>query len=762
MKIDLGDYKYEEKTKSKIAEKRVKKARTKKKEALYQPTWEEVWYTGYGKKKGIFKTKISKLDKERLEIVKLAIEQNEIGTGVETLKKFSKSHALSLYKLLIEQRKEQIIKKMIDEKPDNYHLILQFQEFDHLLELLKSEMIIGLDTETTGLDYDKDFIVGLSMTLPTADYHCYIPLRHFVPEKQLPSDYVFSRLKSFLESEKLQKVLHNAKFDTHMFYKEGILLHGLKMDTQEAMKILNENEQSFALKNLATKYGKYFGFEDKSMTYEELFGAGGFEFTPLDIATVYACKDTHLCYRLYEWIDSQFERLPKLKHIYYDIENPLIEVSFEMEKNGWAIDLEFAEKYKKQLKKELTDMNKKLKEVFGDINLNSPIQLAHYLFDIKGLTDISGKRSVNKDVIKALADKSEDVGLLLKYRDKKKLLSTYIDPLPHKIWKRDGRLHGQFHGLGTKTGRYSSSDPNLQNIPPEARPMFVAPEGKILIGEDLSQIEPRMLAYLSKDTHFQDPYLNDGDLYATLASKTLKLDMEYCLDGAYDPTHTFKPRKRMKTGLLATMYGTSDYTLSKQLGISKEEAHQFITDFLDSYPDTRDYIQSIKNFADENGYVETYIGRKRRFPGHVEIAKHYKAVCTEIEKKLGYIPQNIWKEKKLPYRLKQAYWKWAKDYNRAERQAVNAVIQGSAADYLKIAMIRTYKYLKSLGEEYKLVGQVHDELLMEVPETISKETIMELNRIITNIEWFKFPIKVDMVAMYKWGEEIDIDEWLCY
>ena len=459
MKLNLSNPEYESKAKDKLANSRVKKAREKKKQAMYQPTWEEVWYTGYGKKKGIFQTKLSALDKKRLEVVKLAIDQEEIGTGVESLKKFSKSHALALYKQLIEQRKKQIITKMIAEKPDNYHLILQFEEFNKVLELLKGETVIGLDTETTGLNYDKDYIVGISMTLPNADYHCYIPLRHVVKEKQLPAKYVFSELKHFLENESLGKVLHNAKFDFHMFYKEGIFVKGLKMDTQEAMKILNENEQSFALKNLATKYGKYFGFEDKSMTYEELFGAGGFEETPLDIGSVYACKDTHLCYKFYKWLDSQFERLPKLKHIYYDIENPLIYVSFDMEKNGWEVDLHFAEEYKKQLTKELADMDMKLKEVFGDTNLNSPAQLAHFLFDVKGLTDISGKRSVKKEVIKALADESEDVGLLLKYRDKKKLLSTYIEPLPHKIWKRDNRLHGQFHQLGTKTGRYSSSDP---------------------------------------------------------------------------------------------------------------------------------------------------------------------------------------------------------------------------------------------------------------------------------------------------------------
>lgn len=760
LKMDLGNMSYEENAKDKLAKSRVKKAKTKKKEAQYQPAWDEVWYSGYGKKKGIFQTKISELDKKRLEDVKLAVEQGEIETGVESLKKFSKSHALGLYKQLIEQRKEQIIIKMIAEKPDNYHLLNNTGDFEEMLLKLSNEEIIGLDTETTGLDYDKDYIVGISLTLPKADYHCYIPIRHKIPDKQLSPDYVFLKLKSYLEYPELGKVLHNAKFDFHMFWREGIYVKGLIMDTQEAMKILNENEQSFALKNLATKYGKYFGFEDKSMTYEELFGKGGFENTPLDIGTVYACKDTHLCYKFYKWIDTQFDRLPKLKKLYYEIENPLIYVSFDMERNGWEADLDFAENYKRELQEEIAELEQELQQTFGDINLNSPAQLSHFLYDIKKLPDVSRKKSVDADTIKKLAEQSEEVGLLLKYREKVKLLGTYIEPLPQKIWHRDNRLHGNFNQSGTKTGRYSSNNPNLQNIPPEARPMFVAPAGKILLGKDLSQIEPRCLAYMSGDKHFQDPYINGGDLYSSLASKTLKLDLEYCLDGVYDPTHTFKPRKRMKTGLLATMYGTSNYTLSKQLGISVDEAEQFIEDFLDTYPDTRDFIQSIKDFVDENEYVETYIGRKRRFPNHKKIAQHYKEVCREIKRKLGYIPKNIWAEKKLPRNLKVSFWKWAKDYNRVLRQAVNAVIQGSSADYIKIVMLRVNTYLKTLGEDYKLLGTVHDEILIEVPDTITPEIIAELDKIMTNIEWFKFPVKTDTVAMYKWGVEIPVNDWL--
>ncbi|OAA90886.1 DNA polymerase [Clostridium ljungdahlii] len=625
---------------------------------------------------------------------------------------------------------------------------------------MKKEKIIGLDTETTGLDYDKDHIVGISMTLPKADYHCYIPVGHVTGEKQLSPEYVFSSLNKYLENEKLGKVLHNAKFDFHMFYKEGIYVKGLIMDTIIAMKILNENELTYALKNLATKYGKYFGFEDKSMTYEELFGKGGFERTPFDIATVYACKDTHLCYRFYKWIDTQFDRLPKIKKIYYEIENPLLIVSFDMEKNGFEMNLDFAQKYKRNLTVEIIQLEKKLYKIFGEINLNSPTQLGKVIYDQMKLPDISKTRSVDAETIKKLADHSSDIKALLDYRNKKKLLGTYIEPLPQKIWKRDNRLHGNFNQNGTKTGRYSSNDPNLQNIPPEARPMFVAPKGKVIIGKDLSQIEPRCLAYMSGDEHFQHPYLHGGDLYSSLASKTLKLDMKYCLDGAYDPTHTFKPRKRMKTGLLAVMYGTSIFTLSQQLGITLEEAKQFIEDFLNTYPTARDYIQSIKDFVDENEYVETYLGRKRRFIGHKKVAQQYKAVCKHIIDVLGYMPTNIWQEKKLSRHIKNTYWKYAKDYGRVTRQAVNAVIQGSSADYIKIVMLRVNNYLKILGEEYKLLGIIHDEILMEVPDIVAPEVIAELDRIMTSIEWFKFPIKTDTVIMYQWGNEINVSKWL--
>ena len=749
--------------KEKVKAERVAVAKEKKAKAVYQPTWDEIWYDGYGKKKGIFQTKVSTLDRERLEEVKTAIDTDELGMHCESMKKFSKSHALNLYKMLQESRKEGIIAEMIAHTPKNYKLITNVFDLMNLKNDLKRETETGLDTETNGLDYDIHHIVGLSITLPLADYHVYIPVRHEQEGSviQLPPAMVFEALKDYLEDASIGKVLHNAKFDFHMFYREGIYVKGLLMDTMIAMKILNENEMSYALKNIATKYGKYFGFEDKSSTYEDLFGKCGFENTPFDIGLVYACKDTHLCYKLYKWIDEYFTKMPELGHIYYDIELPNTITAFDMEKNGLLVDLKFNEEYTAILKVKVQGLADKLAELFGDININSNDQLGKVLYDDWKLEDISRKRSVDADTIKYLAQDNENLKLLLEYRELNKLLTTYFETLPDKVWKRDGRLHGQFNQVGTATGRYSANNPNMQNIPPEARPMFVAPAGKVIMGKDLSQIEPRCLAYMSKDKEFQKSYYAGTDLYSTLASKVFMIDMEYCLDGAYDPTHTFKPRKRMKTALLAVMYGTSTYTLSKSLDISQEEAEQFIEDFLSNYPECRDYIQGIKDFVDKNEYVLTYEGRKRRFPHHKEVAVKYKLAVEEIKKFTddGKVPSNIW-QSKLPYKLKQSYWAVAKLYGRVARQAVNAVIQGSSADYIKQVMLRVNDYLKSLGDEYKMVATIHDEILIEVPDTISKETIAELDRIMTSIEWFDFPIKTDTVVMYAWGQEIAVGDWL--
>lgn len=758
-----------ENEKEKQAEIRVKEAKKKKALAKYEPTWDEVWVTGYTThtgsiKRGILQTKITDTDKQRLMAVKEAIESGELASGVDSLRNFTKTKALGLWTALREIRRESIIKQMVAEKPENYILVNTKESFMDILCKLASEKIIAVDTETTGVEvFGKDVIVGISLTLPEADVHCYIPVRHnreTVEGEQLPPWYIFQELKCHLECKHLKKVMHNSKFDVHMLRKEGIEVQGLWCDTMVAMHLLNENEPSFALKNLATKYGRYFGFEDKSMTYEELFGKGGFENTPLDIGTVYACKDTHLTYKFYTWIMQQFDRLPQLKELYFNIELPITNICIAMEKKGFLIDLEFAEQYKIELQKEVVELDARIKEGFGDININSNQQLQKVIYEGWGVPD-EYKGSVDASTLKNILQKHVDIEEvsyikdLLKYRELNKLLTTYIEPLPQKI-SSDGRLHGSFNQSATVTGRFASNNPNLQNLPYPARQMFIAPKDKIIIGSDYSQIEPRFLSHISQDKDFMGAYIEGRDLYSEIASKTFKQPIEECGDGSVW-------RKKAKVVLLGTMYGISSLSLAEQFNLSKEEAEQIYTDFYDSYPTMKQWFESTNAHADEFGFVQTAMGRKRRFLGHTEVAKKFKVIHGKVARKLKKEKFNIWEEyrnKKVTYSEAKAYQEVAGEYNRVARQSINAVIQGSSADIMKKAMVDIYNHLKTKGDDWNILATIHDEVLIEIPATATPEEILEIAEIQRKAVPLTVPMKCDVEVSAVWGKGVSFQEWV--
>ncbi|MDR7207621.1 DNA polymerase [Priestia megaterium] len=748
--------------KEKIA--RVKEAERKKALKEYQPTDDELWYTGYDthtgrRKAGIFQTKISDADLRKLEAVKQAIDSGELGKGVDDMKKFTKSHALRLYQVLLKIRRESMIKHMIETKPDNYILVQTPGQLTKVCSQLDREArargIISLDTETTGLnihgiggeEYSK--IVGFVITIPSYDVNYYIPFGHITGEMMLPEHIVVPALKPFLEAEGLKKVLHNAKYDIHMMRNHGIEMGGFYFDTMVAMSLLNENEMSFALKNLANRYGRFFGYEDSSSTYEELFGKGGFEGTPLDIGTVYACKDGHLTWMFYQFIMEQFEKQPELKDYYFNIEQPITLVSCEMEKNGFLIDMDYAEKYADELQKDVDKLEEELKKYFGDINVNSPKQLSETLYDKLGLPDLSKKRSTDANTLKKLARENEGCKVLLEYRDLNKLLSTYVIPLPQKVDK-NGRLHGQFKQSGTVTGRFSSSEPNLQNLPKKARKLIKAGDGKLIIGIDFSQIEPRVLASMSKDEVFKVPYATGQDLYSSIGSRVFNKPLEECGDGSPE-------RKASKVILLGVMYGMSPKALADMLKIPQYEAESFITDFFNSYDGVSDFVALQSKLADRQGFVKTLFGRKRRFIGHQQVAEAYYRMCTKIEAKYGEVPTDIWGSD-MDYKDKASFWKVAKPYGVVKRQSVNAVIQGTAAEIMKIAMIKLWRHCLKMG--YKMLATVHDEILIEVPENITLEEVNALEEIMCNaVSLDGVPIKVDTAMMKVWGEETGKNEW---
>ncbi|MBC9785919.1 DNA polymerase I [Heliobacterium chlorum] len=688
-------------------------------------------------------------DQARLLDVKKAIEQGEIGTGLDNNKTLTKTKALDLYRALMGQRKTGILRDMVAKTPANYLLVQTVTQLRQLVDDLEKEAFVALDTETTGLNVYQDEIVGLSISLPTTDYHVYIPVAHKTG-KQLKRELVLEALRPMLEDPKIGKVLHNAKFDIHMLIRHGVRMRGLLHDTRIAMALLNENEPSYALKNLATKYGKYFGFQEESHTFEELFGKTRFDNVALDVALVYAAKDTHVTLGLYKWQMEHLQKRSKLQQLHRDMENALVDVCVDMEQTGLLIDRTYAAEYGEELRTEIAEAEAQLQEAFGDINFNSPAQLAKVLYDHLKLPD-NNKRSTDVKTLKALQGEHDGIKALLDYRGLTKLLGTYVDALPEKI-QTDGRLHGSFNQVQTVTGRFSSNDPNLQNLPPKARKLVIAPEGMLILGSDFSQIEPRILAHLSGDEHFREPYLLGQDLYSTLASQVFKVPIEECGDGT-----TY--RKKMKIGLLAVMYGTSMFTLSQQLGISVEEAQRFIRDFFTTYPGVHAFILSVHDFVKKNEYVETIDGRKRRFPGHREQAKAYDALARKICSitMTDEVPSNFWKIQEIPRSLKEEYQKVKGPVESVRRQSVNAIIQGTAADIMKKALLQVHAYCK--GKGWNLFATVHDEALMLVSEQITPVEVQELETCMLSALALDVPMKVDTELMYRWGEGVKKAEW---
>lgn len=742
MTLDMKELKLEE---DPAKTTRAKAAQRKKQEAKAEPTWEEAWAKVFG---------LKSTDQKKAIEVKEAAEAGELSLGIPSLKKLSWKTVSDLWKALQKIRKSEKLAEMVKHTPKNYKLIQTVEDLDKLFADLKKEPVIAFDTETTGVDVYTDELVGMSFTLPLADYHVYIPVAHNTTLPQLRRLHVLNRLRKVLESPTPRKVAHNARFDIHMLIRYGIRLGGMAHDTMIAQRVLNENEDSVALKYLGTRYGKYFGFEEPSAPFEELFGKDGkFAEVPLDAALVYAAKDTHLTWNLYQWQKEHMKKVGFLDRLYREIENPLIDVVVEMEQTGFLVDLEFAKVYGEELAVEIAGIEAELNEAFGEVNFNSPIQLAVKLYDELQLPDPKGNRSTDVKTLKKLKGLHKGIEPLLKYRELTKLKGTYVDALPGLV-KKDGRIHGSFNQLSTVTGRFSSNNPNLQNLPPRARKLIIAPEGFCLLGSDFSQIEPRVLAHMSGDKHFQEPYLIGQDLYSTLASRVFKVPIDECGDGTIW-------RKKMKVGLLAVMYGTSMWTLSDQLGITVEEAEQFIFDFYEAYPEVHEFIRETWEFVKNNEYVLTMYHRKRRFPGHGPKARLYDSLAAEICKLTNTktVPLDFWDKEKynIPYKLKRQFQDIKGEVERVRRMAVNARIQGSAADIMKLALINLYRLCRERG--WRVTGTVHDEALVLVPNTITLEEVREIEACMVRAANLEVPVKVDTELMTRWGEGQKKGEW---
>ena len=731
-------------------EDRVKAAKAKKKEAGYCPTIEEVFITGWTNARGTKKVAIkdrknSDADKEKIKAVYDALKNSVLGLDGINTKDISKTTVINvLYPRLVAIKKEEMIRHLVENAPTNYHNVTTIADLLNMAGVIAGEKAIAVDTETTGVTHD-DVIVGYSVTCPIADMHFYVPFRHQTGEQMIDEYDAMTAIKPFLEDSRILKVLHNVKFDHEKFLFDKYSINMVNyVDTMILMYVLNENEESYALKKLATKYGKHFGFNDKSDTYEELFGKGGFENTPLNVAYIYACKDTHLTWSLYQWQLEHLKKQPKLWHIAFDIEMPLIPVLLKMHYRGFNLDMEYAEKYLLELQEQINKMEEELAEYFPDINLNSNQQLAEYLYGTLKLPD-NHNGSVDKDALKELADEYEGVKILLEYRKLTKLKSTYIEPLPQKVWD-DGCLHGEINQMGTKTGRLASENPNLQNIPPAARKIFVAPEGKLYMSCDFSKMEIFIACELSGDPNLYDALHSGADVYSVIASKSYGLPIEQCGDGTVY-------RKHAKTALLGCMYGALPFTIAKQVGVSVEEGKEILDNFFNGNPVLTAQIHKCHDLVAAQGYVETLQGRKRRFPEIPAKVKLLKKLDQMIYQKTGKTGtqwdaelDGIYKAKKIPYDLRSNWYSLNKEIQRAFRQSFNATDQGSGGDICKIALINLDKYFTELNKNlppekhYHIISTIHDEQLMEVPNDIPQEVIDHIDYIMCHT----MPLNVTM------------------
>lgn len=713
MKLNLNLKMQDNSTAVATVERKVVKA---KKEVL---SFEDAW-------KEIIAKKNSEADLVKLREIYKAMKEGRIGRepGKES-KTLTKAEALRQWKVLQEMERGAKLEAMVQNTPDNFILVQTMEQLEEMERVLHGEDIIAVDTETTGVDVYVDKMVGMSFTAPKSGLNYYVPIRHVTGETQLSPEVVLPRVKGIMEAEDIDKVFHNAIFDLHIFAGEDIDVKGKVHDTLVIAHLMNENEPTYRLKELAPKYLKC-----EADTFDALFGKNClFSTVELKYANYYACKDTKLTLDLYNFYMKYLNSpaLEKLKSVYENIEQPLIKEVFYMERVGFCIDMEEVERQKVELTQRKEQLEVLLETHFGNINFNSVQQLSRVLYQEKKLHLLKEippnfKQSTDGKTLKVLAKYDEGCKLLVEYKDIVKHLSSFVEKIPEMI-KPDGRIHGSFKQTGTVTGRFSSVNPNMQQQPGEARKMFIAPEGHLILGADFSAQEPRMLAHFTQDPTLLDIYREGKDLYSTYASIHYKRPYEEVYKNP-DGSDT-KERKAFKVVILAIMYGMTEKSLADTLKINELEAKTLIDSFYKGSPRVAKWIEHNKETARKTGYVETLFGRKRRLSD---------AKSTD---------------------------KWER--MRAERQTTNARIQGSSADQTKLVMIKAGKTLREMskpGREFSLLATIHDEVLFLVPEDVTKDEVKVIESLMVDtVKLNNVPSKTDIELGKCWGNLTSVHEW---
>lgn len=658
---------------------------------------------------------------EKLRAVKAAMDAGELGREPESAsKKFSKAEALRLYEVVAKRQRAGKIKALVESTPENYRLVLSLPALDAMIKKASTEPIIAVDTETTGLDVYVDVIVGVSVTVPSEDVHYYVPVTPTEDKRAMPSETVLNAIKPLMESADVGKVFHNAIFDMGMFERHGVMTKGLRWDTQTAMHLLNENEPSYQLKDLVTKY-----LREPSDTFAELFGKNAkFAEIPLDVALVYGAKDTDLTWRLYKFQLHHLQKTPTILQYLEEVEIPLIEAIYDMERTGFVIDTEYAKTYGAEMKAEIDALEKSLLAQLGDINLNSHVQLKPALEALifESLPNLDAKKT-----LKPLAAEHKIIAELLEYRGLNKLYTTYINVLPELLHPVTGRFHVRMNPNGAKTGRFSSggTGANMQNQPYKARKLFLAPEGKVIIGADFSAQEVRCVAALTGEDVLVQAFEDGKDPYATLASEFFEKPYEDVYKDA-DGEDTVE-RKMMKTAYLASLYGTGRNTLAKQLKTTPQDAQNFLDNFFKRYSKIAKWIKDTQAFSMKNGYV--WIGEKQR--------KRRLPAAKKVKTKRGYDAE----------------------LEGAKRQGPNARVQGWSAIQTKATIVEVHRWIQN-KPGWNLWLTVHDELLLEAPEDFTREELAEFEGIMLNtLQFGNVRNKTDIEIAKRWGSGMPADVW---
>ncbi|MCC5859880.1 MAG: DNA polymerase I [Ectothiorhodospiraceae bacterium] len=600
--------------------------------------------------------------------------------------------------------------------PVDYRMITDWTALDAWLQRLERADLFAVDLETDSLDYMQARIVGLSFAIEPGEA-VYIPVAHDGPDapQQLDREQVLARLKPLLEDPDRSKLGQNLKYDMSVLARRGIRLRGVRHDTMLESYVLDSTATRHDMDSLALKY-----LGRSTIKFEDVAGKGAkqlsFNQVPVDQATTYAAEDADVTLQLHRTLWPRLQENPGLARIYQDIEIPLVPVLSRMERNGVFVNRKLLAEQSRELAQRMQELERAAHQAAGGpFNLSSPKQIQEILFDRQGLPVLQktpkGQPSTAESVLQELAVDYELPRLILEHRAMAKLKSTYTDKLPQMIDPDTGRVHTSYHQAVTATGRLSSSDPNLQNIPVRSREgrrirkAFVPAEGYKLLAADYSQVELRIMAHLSGDEGLRKAFAQGQDIHRATAAEVF---------GASPEQVTDEQRRAAKAINFGLIYGMSAFGLARQLGVARGQAQEYVDRYFDRYPGVKAYMDNTRVRAHEQGFVETVFGRRL------------------------YLPEiNSRNSQRRQY---------------AERTAINAPMQGTAADIIKRAMIRVDAWLQRDEPDVLMVMQVHDELVFEVPDSQVAVVSDEVRRLMVEAAQLEVPLEVDVGVGDNWEE----------